>query len=254
MIQRASSKLCLPSRRLLLPPRNQRGMISIWSAPAPAAGPTSCKITYQAVGKATLVASAGSAVLQSGWAANDITLCVVNANYSISSISNGWTQIGNLTAGNSTAGYNGVWYRRMVLGDSAPAITLSNSGGVFDAICAGFRNCIVSGSPIDANSTDWTIGSSGSSKVLAVHGISSVTNYDLIVILMAAFSYHSGDSMTYSNSFSGILSWLDNNNSNEFFAGSKTLATAGATGSTNLTSGNLYTKYFSGFTLALKTS
>jgi len=250
------SHLALPRRKLFLPPARERGTIFIASprcVQAAAGGPTSCKITYQAVGEATLVASGGSAVLQSGWAAGDITLCIVNANKAISSISSGWTQIGNLTAGNTTAGYCGVWYRRMVSGDSAPVITTA-SGGYFDAICAGFRGCIASGSPIDANSTDWTIGSSGSSKALAVPGITTATNYDLVVMLMAAYSYHSGDTLTYNNGFSAILSWLDNNNQNEFFAGSQVLGTAGATGSTTLSSGNLYTKYFNGFTLALKTS
>jgi hypothetical protein len=217
-------------------------------------GPTSCNITYAGFGQASWIASGGSAVLQSGWAANDITLCVVNANYSISSLSTGWTQIGNLTAGNSTAGYCGVWYRRMVAGDSAPAITLSNSGGYFDAICAGFRGCIASGSPIDANSTDWTIGSSSSSTILAVPGITTATNYDLVVMLMASYAYRPRDTLTYNNGFSAILFWGDSGNQNEFYAGSQVLATAGATGSTNLTSGHLVTTSFSGFTLALKTS
>jgi hypothetical protein len=141
----------------------------------------------------------------------------------------------------------------MVSGDSAPVITTA-SGGYFDAICAGFRGCIASGSPIDANSTDWTIGSNGSSKILAVPGITTATNYDLVVMLMALYAYFPNDTLTYNNGFSATLSWGDYNNRNEFFAGSQVLATAGATGSTNLTSGHLVSTFSSGFTLALKTS
>ena len=82
----------------------------------------------------------------------------------------------------------------------------------------------------------------------------SAVNYDLIVMLMAAYSYHGLDTLNNNQYFTTVCSWWDNNNSNDFFVQDIVQGVAGGTSSVNLTSGNLYTKYFSAFMLSLKTS
>lgn len=249
---RKKAGLWLPSRRLCLPrsmrpfallrglpPRNQRGMISIWSAPA-ASGPTSCKITFVAAGTHASSTSSVSPGLPSGWAANDIHLLLAMTPHSDTAptVSGSWNLIQQADDG-ANPGFPGLWWRRAQTGDTAPTVT-GQSGMNVDAIIAGFRGCIASGSPIDVSEA-WAYGASSSSYALTIPSITTVAAYDLALLIEAVNQNIPSATLAWSGSFAQEFTSFGNSYEYGFALAALSFASAGSTvGSQTVTSSGTY--------------
>lgn len=140
------------------------------------------------VGAGSFVSTATNAAtltpgLPSGWAATDIHILIAarGDNTVMTSLA-GWTQIAALSANNTIALRTEVWWRRAVVGDTAPTITFGSSTIVRCARIIGIRGCPTGSSPFDTQS----ISNNAASATVTFGTITPTVDNTL---LLALFSY-----------------------------------------------------------------
>ena len=143
---------------------------------------TTPNVTFQAAG-AVAAAASGSVTpaLPTGWAANDIWLCLVASLDNVNStLPAGWTAIDAGT--NNGAGLRTTLYwRRAVAGDTAPKVTHSAGSGI-SAVIIGYRGAITSGSPFDVNQAVFVKTPASTTNNFS-NGMTTTVAGDMIVLL-----------------------------------------------------------------------
>lgn len=110
--------------------------------------------------------------LPSGWAVDDIFICIIISRDNINStMPAGWTAI-NSGTNNLNIIRTTVFYRRAVAGDLNPLITHSNGNQIVASISA-YRGVTTSGSPLDIIGTTSV---NSSSTTIRANSITTLTN------------------------------------------------------------------------------
>lgn len=142
--------------------------------------------------------------LPSGWATNDIFICIIISSDNVNStMPVGWTAIDDGT-NNGTGEEHGwgvirtsVFYRRAITGDTNPLITHPNGNNIVASISA-YRGVITSGSPLDVVGTTTVNSSYYGSTTVRANSITTLTDGACVI-----FTGGIGSRSTFS-SFSGI--------------------------------------------------
>ena len=272
----AGAPLFLPDRRLWLPrrdrcalrtalfrpPARERGTILIASPrcvqPAAGGAPTSCKITFNALGAYAWGTTSSSPGLPAGWQADDIHLCfVLSSTGHAPSMSADWTPLPATDSGNSSAKYPAAWWRRAVGGDGAPTVTATSGSAKLETVIAGYRGCIASGSPIDVAGSAWDVGSGSSGYALAISGITTVTAYDMVVAAnWVGAASGSGCTFSWTAGWAAtVFSFTDSGHNLMSLGGTQeAFAAAGPTGACTATNSQEHPSFLTGIQIALKTS
>ena len=143
----------------------------------------------------TARASSGNVTpgLPSGWAVNDIFICIIISRDNVNStMPIGWTAI-NPGTNNLDIIRTTVFYRRAVAGDLNPLVTHSNGNDIVASISA-YRGVITSGNPLDVVGT--TSVNSESSTIRA-NSITTLTNGAMVIFTGGI------DTRSHFSSFSG---------------------------------------------------
>jgi len=140
-------------------------------------------ITYVGAGTVARAASGNiTPALPTGWAANDIFVCVVSSrdNKPATMPSPQWTALESGVS-NGTSMQFSVFYRRAVAGDTAPLVTHTGTGNLnITAVIVAYRGCVTSGNPVEIMGP--TQSTSGTRLTfVSSTGITTLTNGDMLV-------------------------------------------------------------------------
>jgi hypothetical protein len=125
-------------------------------------------------------------VLPTGWAPNDIFLCIIASRDNVNStMPAGWIAI-NSGTNNGSGLRSTIFYRRASAKETDPIVT-HTSGSFISAYILAYRGCIGSGSPIDVQSSV-KVNSSSKTLTFCASGTSSTKMNDLIVLVGATAS------------------------------------------------------------------
>ena len=124
--------------------------------------------------------------LPTGWQANDIFLCFIETGNQVATMSAGWLAVTGSPQGVGTAPGDPatrltVFWRRAVLGDAAPTVSVATGNHIIAFIIA-YSGSITSGNPWDITAGD-TLGSSA--QAVSIPGATTTVPECLVVVAVS---------------------------------------------------------------------
>ncbi len=142
--------------------------------------------TITCVGAGAIASAANNSVspgLPSGWAANDILICVVSSHDNNSAtITNpsGWAAWESGKS-NGTKLQFSVFWKRATSSETAPTVSHSSFGSYIDAVIVAYRGCVTSGDPSDVIGTTVATTPANANENFSTAGITTTIAGDMVI-------------------------------------------------------------------------